>query len=35
LGIRPEGMTDEELQKLIENRIGQKKADDSENPKTD
>ena len=35
LGIRPEGLTDEELQKLIENRIGQKKADDSENPKTD
>jgi sec-independent protein translocase protein TatA len=35
LGIRPEGLTDDELQKLIENRIGQKKADDSENPKTD
>ena len=35
LGIRPEGLTDEELQKLIENRIGQKKADDSENSKID
>ena len=35
LGIRPEGLTDEELQKLIENRIGKKKVDDSENPKTD
>jgi sec-independent protein translocase protein TatA len=34
-GIRPEGMTDEELQKLIDGRIGQKKTDDSENPKTD
>ena len=35
LGIRQEGLTDEELQKLIENRMGQKKVDDSENPKTD
>ena len=32
-GIRPEGMTDEELQKLIDGRIGQKKIDDSENQK--
>jgi sec-independent protein translocase protein TatA len=28
-GIRPEGLTDEELRKLIENRIGQKNTDDS------
>ncbi|MDH3617704.1 MAG: twin-arginine translocase TatA/TatE family subunit [Nitrosopumilus sp.] len=30
-GIRPEGLTDEELRKLIENRIGQKNTDDSKN----
>jgi sec-independent protein translocase protein TatA len=35
LGIRPEGITDEELQKLIEGRMGQKKLDDSENQKSD
>ena len=33
LGIRPEGLTDEELQKLVENRIGQKRIDDPENKK--
>jgi len=31
LGIRPEGLTDEELQKLVSNRIGQKRIDDPEN----
>ena len=35
LGIRPEGITDEELQKLIDGRMGQKKIDDSENQKPD
>jgi sec-independent protein translocase protein TatA len=35
LGIRPEGITDAELQKLIDGRMGQKKTDDSENPKID
>jgi sec-independent protein translocase protein TatA len=34
LGIVPEGITDEELQKIIEGRMGQKK-DDSENKKLD
>lgn len=32
-GIRPEGLTDEELQKIISDRMGQKKIDDSENQK--
>lgn len=31
LGIRYEGKTDQELQKSIENRIGQKRIDDPEN----
>ena len=35
MGIKSEGKTDEELQKLIENRMGQKKIDDSENQKPD
>lgn len=35
LGIRPEGLTDEELQKLVANRIGQKRIDDPENQKPD
>ena len=33
LGIRAEGKTDEELQKLIADRIGQRKIDDPENQK--
>ena len=33
LGIRTEGKTDLELQKLIEGRIGQKEINDSENKK--
>ena len=35
MGIKPEGKTDEQLQKLISGRIGQKKIDDSENSKSD
>jgi len=35
LGIRPEGLTDEELQKLVSNRIGQKKDDNPKNEKFD
>ena len=35
MGIKSEGKTDEELQKLIGNRMGQKKIDDSENQKPD
>jgi len=35
LGIRPEGKTDEQLQKMISDRIGQKKIDDPENQKLD
>ncbi|MEJ2261652.1 MAG: twin-arginine translocase TatA/TatE family subunit [Nitrosopumilaceae archaeon] len=31
LGIRPEGKTDDQLQKMIADRIGQKKIDDPEN----
>ena len=33
LGIRAEGKTDEELQKLISDRIGQKRIDERENQK--
>ncbi len=33
LGIRPDGKTDEQLQKMISDRIGQKKIDDPENQK--
>lgn len=33
LGIKAEGKTDTELQKLIEDRIGQKKINDSKNKK--
>ncbi len=32
-GIRPEGKTDEDLKKLVADRMGQKKIDDSENQK--
>ena len=35
LGIRPEGLTDEELQKIVTNRMGQKRLDDSKNQKPD
>ena len=31
LGIRAEGKTDEELQRLIDDRIGKKRSNDSEN----
>lgn len=34
LGIRAEGLTDEQLQKTISDRIGQKKIDESENQKS-
>ena len=34
LGIRTEGLTDEQLQKTISDRIGQKKIDESENQKS-
>jgi len=33
LGIRPDGKTDEQLQKMISDRIGQKKIDDPDNQK--
>ena len=33
LGIRPDGKTDEQLQKMISDRIGQKKIDEPENQK--
>ena len=33
LGIKPDGKTDEELQKIISDKIGQKKIDDPENQK--
>ena len=33
LGIRPEGKTDEQLQKLISDKIGQKRIDGTENKK--
>jgi sec-independent protein translocase protein TatA len=33
-GIRPEGKTDEELKKLVAEKMGQKKIDDPENQKT-
>ncbi len=33
MGIKPEGKTDEQLKKLISDRMGQKKIDDSENQK--
>ena len=32
-GIKPEGKTDEELKKLVADKMGQKKIDDSENQK--
>jgi len=32
-GIKPEGKTDEDLKKLVADRMGQKKIDDSENQK--
>ena len=32
-GIRPEGKTDEELKKLVAEKMGQKKIDDPENQK--
>jgi len=35
LGVKPEGKTDEQLKKLISDRMGQKKIDDSENQKLD
>ena len=34
-GILPEGKTDEELKKLVAEKMGQKKIDDPENQKTD
>ena len=33
LGIRPDGKTDEQLQKMISDRIGQKKIDEPDNQK--
>ncbi|MEJ2260410.1 MAG: hypothetical protein P8X83_01940 [Nitrosopumilaceae archaeon] len=33
LGIRTDGLTDEQLQKMISDRMGQKKVDDPENQK--
>ncbi len=33
-GVRPEGKTDEELKKLVAEKMGQKKIDDPENQKT-
>ncbi len=33
-GIRPEGKTDEELKKLVAEKMGQKEIDDPENQKT-
>ena len=33
-GIRPEGKTDEDLRKLVAEKMGQKKIDDPENQKT-
>ncbi len=35
LGVKPEGKTDEQLKKLISDRMGQKKSDGSENQKLD
>ena len=32
-GIKPEGKTDEELKKLVADKMGQKRIDDSENQK--
>ncbi len=34
-GIRPEGKTDEDLKKLVADKMGQEKTDDSKNQKPD